>query len=129
MKRNKNNIPPESGHFKVRSKVWIEDSAGHVIFGFGRYKMLDAVERLGSLQAAAKELEMSYRAIWCRIKASEERMGRPLLVRNSRGSDLTPQAKSLMKQFLRLQRLVENESDEIYNDFMAPKLEYKEPKD
>ena len=106
----------QTAHFRVRSKVWLEDVAGNVIFGFGRYKMLEAVERLGSLKAAAKELKMSYRAIWCRIKATEERMDIPLLVRDSKGSMLTAQAKTLMAQYRRLQTLVETESDKIYHD-------------
>lgn len=106
----------ETTHFRVRSKVWIEDADGKVIFGLGRYKMLDAVQRLGSLKAAAKELKMSYRAIWCRIKATEERMNTPLLVRDSSGSMLTARAKNLMERYRRLQTLVEDESNQIYDD-------------
>ena len=47
----------------LRSKLWIEDGEGKVVFGLGRYRILDAIERLGSLQAAAKDLRMSYRAV------------------------------------------------------------------
>ncbi|MCP3952707.1 MAG: LysR family transcriptional regulator [Desulfobacterales bacterium] len=112
----------QNSAFKVRSKVWVENEAGKVVFGLGRFRILDTVDRLGSLQAAAKELKMSYRAIWSRIRASEERMNKPLLTRDNRGSTLTPLARSLVKQFRRLQTIVEKESDEVYDSLMANRL-------
>jgi len=108
--------------FKVRSKVWVENEEGNVVFGLGRFRILEAVDRLGSLQAAAKELKMSYRAIWSRIKASEARIGKPLLISDNRGSHMTPFATSLVKQFRRLQAVVEKESDEVYDSLMADRL-------
>ncbi len=106
----------------IRSKLWIEDAEGQVVFGLGRYRILDAIDRLGSLQAAAKDLRMSYRAVWCRIKASEDRIGKPLVVRAGRGSRLTPLALKLMKQYRRIQTVVEKESDDVYDDLMSDHL-------
>ncbi len=112
----------EKSYF-VKSKIWVEDSDGNVVFGLGRFRILDAIERLGSLQAAAKELKMSYRAVWCRVKVSEERIGKPLVVRQGKGSRLTAHAERLMKQFKRLQAVVENESDDVYDSLMSNQLE------
>ena len=64
-----------AGPFCVRSKVWIENGEGEVMLGSGRYRILDAVKRLGSLQAVAKELGMGYKALWARITATERRLG------------------------------------------------------
>jgi molybdate transport system regulatory protein len=108
--------------FVVRSKIWIEDADGDVVFGLGRYRILSAVERCGSLNAAAKELKMSYRAAWGRIKATEARIGRPLVVREGKGSRLTAHAQVLMKQFRRLHALVEAESDEVFAQLMEAPL-------
>ena len=109
--------------FSIRSKIWIEDNSGNVIFGLGRVRILEAVQRCGSLNAAAKDLKMSYRAVWCRIKASEERIGKPLVVRHGRGSRLTVHAQRLMKQYKRLQSVVEKESDDVYVQLMSDCLE------
>jgi molybdate transport system regulatory protein len=109
--------------FCIRSKIWVEDANWKVVFGLGRYRILEAVQRLGSLQAAAQELKMSYRAIWARISATEERLGKPLLIREPRGSRLTPLGETLLKQFQRLLRIVEAESDDVYNDLMAAYLD------
>jgi len=112
----------ETSAFKVRSKVWVENEAGNVVFGLGRFRILETVERLGSLQAAAKELKMSYRAIWSRIRASEARIGKQLLISDNRGSRMTPFAKSLAKQFRRIQAIIEKESDDVYDSLMADRL-------
>lgn len=105
--------------FHIRSKIWVEDANGKVVFGLGRYRILEAVKRLGSLQAAAQELKMSYRAIWARIRATEERLGKPLLIREPRGSRLTPLGEKLLTQFKHLLKTVETASDNVYKDLMA----------
>lgn len=102
--------------FIVHSKVWIEDKRGGAVFGAGRYAILEAVERLRSFQAAAKELKMSYRAVWCRIKVSEERLGKALVVRDGRGTKLTPFARELMTAFLDMESRVRREADTAFAD-------------
>ena len=108
----------ESSAFSVRSKIWIEDSRGKVIFGLGRYRILDAISRLGSMHAAAKELHMSYRAVWMRVRSSEKRMGKKLIARDGKGSCLTPFAENLMKQYRRLLTVIKTETDEVYESLM-----------
>ena len=104
----------------IRSKIWIVDKSGNVIFGWGRYKMLESIRRTGSIQAAAKELKMSYRGVWARIKATEERLGEQLLVRNiggsaGGGSQLTPFALNLMEKFQELHLHVVKDSDSFFS--------------
>jgi molybdate transport system regulatory protein len=108
--------------FAIRSKIWIEDMEGNVVFGLGRYRILEMIHRLGSMHAAAKQLRMSYRAVWMRIRTSEERIGKPLVVRNGKGSILTPFAHNLIKQFKRLHTIIEAESDDVYNSLMSDQL-------
>jgi molybdate transport system regulatory protein len=92
------------GTTKLRLKVWLERE-GRVIFGEGREQLLEAVARNGSLAGAARELDMSYRAAWGRIKASEERLGCTLVERGEdrrKGMRLTSQAKRLLKLYTEL---------------------------
>lgn len=107
----------------IRSKIWIADSEGAVVFGLGRLKMLESIQRNGSILAAAKDLGMSYRALWGRIKATEERLGEPLLVRNiggksGGGSELTDFAKQLMKRFKKLHKMVGEKSDKLFDELI-----------
>jgi molybdate transport system regulatory protein len=119
-------MPKAKPSFSIRSKIWIEDDTGKVVFGLGRYRILNAIQRLGSLQAASKELKMSYRAVWCRIKASEERIGMQLVERVGNGSHLTPYAENLMKQYKRLRILLLDESDEVFKELMENALDQDE---
>jgi hypothetical protein len=45
--------------FAIRSKIWIEDMEGHVVFGLGRYLILDLIRRTGSMHAAAMQLQVT----------------------------------------------------------------------
>ncbi len=105
--------------YRIRSKVWIEDDSGNVAFGLGRVRILEAIRRRGSIHAAAKELGMSYRGVWGRIKATEERLGQPLLVRNiggasGGGSCLTPFAECLIREFAVLHKKIAQEADRLF---------------
>lgn len=103
----------------VRSKVWLEDQEGRIIFGLGRMRILKAIDRCGSLNAAAKDLKMSYRAVWGKIKVTEEALGQPLLVKNQGGSagggsTLTPYAHTLMERYLALSRIIDTQADDLF---------------
>ncbi|MFH2092019.1 MAG: LysR family transcriptional regulator [Pseudomonadota bacterium] len=94
----------KSQNLHSRSKIWIEDDEGNVVFGLGRFKILSLIKEKGSLQAAAKELKMGYRGLWGRIKATEDRLGAKLLItaaggKQGGGSQLTPLAEQLIKAF------------------------------
>ena len=109
----------ESKKVSVKSKVWLEDHQGRIIFGLGRMRILKAIDRCGSLNAAAKDLKMSYRAVWGKIKVTEEALGQPLLVKNQGGSagggsTLTPYAYTLMDRYLELSRIIDNQADDLF---------------
>lgn len=110
-----------------RSKIWIEDSQGNVIFGSGRLKILKAIQQYGSINAAAKELNMGYRSVWARMNATEKRLGQKLLAKQTGGStgggsQLTPLAESLIETFGNVQRKIENETDTLFKDELSGQL-------
>jgi len=83
----------------IRIKAWLEED-GKYLYGEGRHQIIKAVMSTGSLAAAARELGMSYRAAWGRMKASEERLGFPLLEKGPgqrRAMHPTREAKKLME--------------------------------
>ncbi|MFH1139760.1 MAG: LysR family transcriptional regulator [Pseudomonadota bacterium] len=105
---------------KVKSKFWLEDDAGETIFGEGRRKILELIDELGSMQATAKALNMSYRGVWARIKATEERLGMKLVETSvgrgkDRGSKLTPEAKTLLHNYKALNKKGNAHADELYD--------------
>jgi molybdate transport system regulatory protein len=105
----------------IKSKTWIEDESGDVVFGAGRLRILELVAKYGSIHAAAKELRMSYRAVWGKIRATEDRLGQPLVRRKPDGtrrggSELTPFADNIMERFRQLQVRVEEEADDLFEN-------------
>jgi len=105
---------------KVRTKVWIDDDHDKVIFGSGRVRMLEAIDRLGSMNKAAKELKMSYRALWGRIKSTEGRIGAKMIITRPGGgkgcgSILTPTGKQLLKNYKLLSDSVVEQADRAFN--------------
>jgi len=89
---------------KIRHKIWFEKD-GKVLFGSGRYELFKAINESHSLNAAAKKLNMSYRAAWGRLKASEERMGTKLVERSQgKGMYLTAEAMTFLEQFDQLEQ-------------------------
>lgn len=112
---------------RVKSKVWLEDPQGRIIFGLGRMRILRSIQKCGSLNAAAKDLKMSYRAVWGKIKVTEDALGQPLLVksqggRTGGGSTLTPYAHTLLDRYLAFSRIIDTQADDLFESgFLDPK--------
>jgi molybdate transport system regulatory protein len=105
---------------KVRTKVWIDDDHNKVIFGGGREHMLEAIDRLGSMNKAAKALKMSYRGLWGRIKSTEDRIGAKLVTTRpggakGSGSILTPTGKRFLKNYMLLEDSVHQRADKEFD--------------
>jgi molybdate transport system regulatory protein len=112
MKTHKGNL-----HYSFRLYIVLE---GRRVIGKGGAQILEAVERLGSISAAASELQMSYRFVWNYIRRTEERLGRPVIVtrrggapherrRGGGGAELTPIAKTLLKNYLATEAQLQKE--------------------
>jgi len=119
-------MPTKNNPFRIRSKIWIENKEGQIIFGAGRLEILAAIVRNGSIHAAAKELKMSYRAVWGKLKDTEDRLGKPLLVRqiggtSGGGSGLTDFAKKLLQTFADFQTDVENDISNLFEKSFSPR--------
>lgn len=100
---------------RVRSKIWLEVD-GRPFLGDGRYRLLAAVERSGSINAAARELGLSYRKVWAQLQAMEETSPFPILTRHIGGkgggsSQLTAEILQLMSGFRQVRDQVNAAAD------------------
>ena len=103
---------------EIKYKIWIEKN-GKVVFGKGRDNILKAIDEQHSLNAAAKKLEMSYRAAWGRLKASEERMEMKLVEIGvkDKSMQLIQKARAIIDRFEKLEKDVEKLLHTADNDF------------
>ena len=112
---------------RIRSKIWLEVD-GQSFLGDGRYRLLSAVQRNGSINAAARDLGLSYRKVWSQLQAMEESAPFPIMERRVGGkgggaSQLTDEILELMAQFRVLRNQVNKEADRCFD---ACFLEHKD---
>lgn len=103
---------------RVKSKLWIE-LEDEVVFGLGRIRIFDAIERTGSMSKAAAELGMSYRAAWGKVTATEERLQLKLVERQqgnrSKGTQLTPAGKELLSRYRYFQQEAHHQINQLFD--------------
>ena len=103
----------------IRSKLWLEID-GRPVFGRGRRFLLEAIDKYGSINRAAKEINISYRKAWGYIKAMEERLGIKLIERrtggrNGGGATLTEEAREFLKKYVDLEKGIQELVDKRFN--------------
>jgi len=85
---------------EIKAKFWIENK-GEVVLGAGKAALLQAVDRLSSIQQAADEFGMSYRHAWGAIRRIENRAGFKIVNTKLGGKEggstqLTPKGKAFV---------------------------------
>lgn len=97
---------------QIRSKLWLEIN-DEPVFGRGRRFLLEAIDKRGSINQAAKEINISYRKAWSYIKAMEERLEMKLVERQTGGkygggAVLTQEARQFLKNYEELEKGIQD---------------------
>lgn len=88
---------------KIKSKIWIETDEG-VLISEGRVQLLKLIAQTGSLNKAAKAMNLSYQKAWKLVDASNKAAKEPLIAtqvggNKGGGTVLTPYGQSLIDAF------------------------------
>ena len=88
---------------KIKSKIWLESEEG-IIISEGRIQLLKQIEATGSLNKAAKAMNISYQKACKLLAASNNASKMPLVETQIRGNKaggtvITPYGKSLIAFF------------------------------
>ncbi len=94
---------------KIDGRFWLTKE-GQSFLGAGRIELLERIDATGSINAAAKEMKMSYKAAWERINGMNALADEPLIERTTGGkggggTKLTPYARELIATFHRFNEL------------------------
>jgi molybdate transport system regulatory protein len=89
--------------YQIKYKIWIEADQ-QTFLGSGRIKLLKAVEELGSLNKAAKKLNISYKKAWDLIQSVNETAQKPMITTTTGGSGgggmtLTDYGKTMIARY------------------------------
>ncbi len=93
---------PQAG-FEVRGRVWV-DKDGELFMGGGRAMLLEKIDEVGSIAAAAREMGLGYRNAWLWIQMANRLAGTPLVEKNTGGSGggharLTAEGRKAVDQY------------------------------
>ena len=94
---------------KIDGRFWLTKE-GQNFLGSGRIELLERIDHTGSINAAAKDMKMSYKAAWERINGMNALADQPLIERHTGGkggggTKLTPYARELIATFYRFNEL------------------------
>lgn len=93
---------PGSG-VTVRSKVWLEKD-GKLFIGWGRATLLERIDQLGSISAAARSMKLAYRNAWLWVEAMNRLAPSPLVEKSTGGARggyarLTDEGRKIVREY------------------------------
>lgn len=109
---------------KARFSVSIHTDENEKFFGEGPYRLLCGIQRLGSLRAAAKNMDMAYTKAFRVMKRAEKCCGFPLCKKKiggegGGGSALTPEAEELMTRYVAFKAACSDEINRLYEQYFS----------
>ncbi len=107
----------------VRTKVWFTMGDMHA-FGSGLARLLENIERSGTLSRAAEDSGMSYRHAWKLLRNAEKHLGKRLILPKAGGvggggTVLSDEGRRLLNVFKHLNREVAAFADERFAQLYA----------
>ena len=94
---------PETG-IVIKTKVWLEKD-GKLLMGWGRATLLERIDELGSISAAAKSMKLAYRNAWLWVEAMNRLSPYPLVEKATGGAHggyarLTDEGRRIVQEYL-----------------------------
>jgi len=100
---------------QLRSSQWIVDENNNAIIGKGKMEILENIERMGSINQAAKIMRMSYKTMWSKIKSTEKYLNVKIVHADRKlGTHLTREGKELMEKYRQLKKACVSADDQIF---------------
>ncbi len=105
---------------KLKSIQLIVNDDGGIIMGTGRMIILESIDRTNSINQTAKELKMSYKTAWSKIKSTEKNFGKPVVIADKKkGTKLTKDGRALLEKYRQLKQQCIKADDIIFEDIFS----------
>lgn len=110
---------------RPKMKMWFSTAKAEGVFGDGKWRLIRAIARTGSLKAAAAEFGMSYRTAWGDLQKAQTLMG-VALVESHRGGQgrggmrLTATGKRWLAAYGRFRAQVERGAESAFRQHILP---------
>jgi len=98
--------PNAAATYKAKGKVWVEKD-GQVYMGWGRVELLEKIDQLGSIAAAARKMGMGYRNAWLEVDDMNRLAPKPLVIKMLGGAGggqaiLTAEGQKIINEYKEL---------------------------
>ncbi len=92
--------------YLINGRIWMEKS-GELYMGWGRAMLLENIDRLGSIAAAARAMKLSYRNAWLWIEAMNRLSPAPLVGKTTGGAGgghawLTEEGRKVLNRYMEM---------------------------
>ncbi len=92
--------------YMTRGRIWIEKD-GELYFGRGRAILLERIDQLGSIAAAARSMQLGYRNAWLWVEAMNRLAPAPLVEKTTGGTGgghtrLTKEGRKAVSEYKKL---------------------------
>ena len=120
-KRQETNV---SGDMTLGASVQVRLAKDGIFFGPGKARLMEYIEKTGSMQEACLEMGLSYSKGARMIKAAEKQLGFKLLERRiggsgGGGSRLTDEGRDLLKKYRQLTLRVQKDADRAFEEIFG----------
>ncbi|WP_297995781.1 LysR family transcriptional regulator [uncultured Campylobacter sp.] len=111
---------------RVKTKTWIENAQGELIFGKGKTEVLDVIAQTGSISKAAEVLGMNYKKCWSHLQILQKNLQEELFSTkqgggNAAGTTLNARAYELIAAYKQLQSDIEHYANERFKELFLKK--------
>jgi len=114
-------------------RLYLNNPAGKRVLGSGGAQILEAIDKHGSIVAAAEDLGMSYKFMWNYLSKARKRLKHPIIMTRRGGTPhekkkgggsttLTPTARTLLREFRSTEAFIANALSKKKVYPTAPKL-------
>ncbi|QKG30091.1 winged helix-turn-helix domain-containing protein [Campylobacter sp. RM16187] len=112
----------------VKTKTWIENAEGELIFGKGKTEVLEVIAQVGSISKAAEILGMNYKKCWNHLQILQKNMKEDLVNTKQGGGDnagttLNERAYELINAYKQLQADIEEYANKRFKELFIKKEE------
>jgi molybdate transport system regulatory protein len=104
---------------RARCKLWLNSNDVEGVFGDGKWRLLRAIDRTGSLSAASKSLRISYRKAWGDLNKAQDALNVALVEKQRGGTRggrtvLTSEGKQWVTAYAKFRSDVEKALGKAY---------------
>ncbi|WP_232470397.1 MULTISPECIES: winged helix-turn-helix domain-containing protein [Methylococcus] len=116
-RRTKKTVHPPRCFVEPKFKLTLRLLYGtEIAFGPGKAELLEAIERTGSISAAGRSMDMSYRRAWLLVDTMNRSFREPLVDatrggRHGGGAHLTPFGKEVLERYREVQGALQQVAD------------------